>query len=375
MANRQQPKKKKNKRAKRRANKLPTPFLDLASLIADPCGARISGVSTVEGAITERARTFVGVNGAGNTTCGYIAWFPSYTSHSVATIAGQRNYNCFFWESATSSAIPVNTTVAPMGQGGTSGQFMVDPAGPFLSSSSAFSRQKTYSACIQLEFLGNLSSIQGQVAVVKNMSLGALNRNTGVPGGTYVPLTVDEVFQYAAERQRTQIGGHEAVWRPTVDSCVFRTAGEEMSTLTTSSTGDLADALWVSGVPGSSVTVDRCANPNNAYGIVIAWKGWSASAGISQAVLIKSFALELGARSGAIETIPRQLSGQTEGTMIAKAVEFLDNVQPGWQSKLMTAGVDKVGALAMAYGPRIVQAVAGPRASFRGSMRLTNGEL
>lgn len=366
---------KKVKRAKRRkVRKLPTPFLDLAELIADPCGARVSGVGSVEGAITERARTFAAVNGGTNATCGYVAWFPSYTSHSIMSTAGGNNYNCFFWESAGSSLVPVNTTTAPMGSGGSSGQFLVDPAGPFVSTGSAFSRQKTYSACIQLEWLANLAAIQGQICVVKNMSLGALNRASGTAGAAYAPLSVDEVFQYAAERQRTQVGGHEAIWRPTVDSCVYRTNGQEQSNLTTTATGDLADAIWVSGVPGSSLTVDRCANPNNAYGIVIAWKGWpQATFASGQVVLVKSFALEMAPRSGAIESIPRQLTNDTEGTLIAKAVEFLDATRPGWQTKLMTAGMDKVGALAMAYGPRIIRAVAGPRGSIRGSRMLTDG--
>lgn len=370
--NNQQPRKKKSKRAKRRSSALPTPMLSLARLIADPCGAPLTGVDVIEANIVERARAFNGVNNTNSHTCGYVVWFPSHVGHTSAGVSN-RNYNCYLWESTNPLTVPINTAASPMGLSGfsaASGLFLPDPAAGTVSDTSPFSRQKTYSGCLQFEYLGGLTNIQGQVAVVKNLSLAAFNRNSGAPGAALVPMNVTQMFTYAQERERTQIGGHEAVWRPTADSCVYRTNGQEMAGLVGATTGDIANTVFMSGQAALLETVERSVNPNEIYGVAIAWQGLSVTQP-SQLCMVKTFALELAPRAGTIETIPRQVKAETEGTYIARAVQYLDSVMPGWQGKIMNAGIDKVGALAMSYAPSMMRTV-GP---IRPSLRIRDGSL
>lgn len=364
-----------NKRAKRRQGQIPTPFLDYARLIADPCNGPVSsGVDVVEGTIVERARRVIPIGAGGTATSGMVVWFPSYSSAAVDG-AVSANYNLFAFESNTPSVAPVNTAAIPMGSGAaTAGLFIADPSSKFVTSTSSFSRTKALSACIQFEWLGALSAIQGQVCVIKNLSLSAFDTLTGASGHTYQPMSVDDIFSYAAERTRTQIGGHEAVWRPTPNQSVYRTNGLEVSTVGQS---DLADVCFFSGTALSGPTLERTVNPNDTNGIIIAWKGFPAG-GLSQAVCTKTFYLELASRAGAIEAIPRQLSDESSQSRLAAAIKYLDTMMPNWQSKTLNAGVNVVGTLAKAYAPMIMRSASRPylnQGPVRRQFALRDGEL
>lgn len=365
-------KKKRNKgakRAKRRAAPIPTPFLNYVKLVSDPCnGPVVSAISTA-GAITERARVVIpSVNS--NTTCGYVAWFPSYNGSTIPT-NGQAIANLFFYEGTSTSTRPLNTVANPMGSGlAGAGSFIADPSASFVSSSSPFSRARAISACMQLEFLGKLADMSGQVCVVKNISLSALDIYTGSPGHYYTPMSVDEIFAYGAERERTQAGGHEVVWRPSGPQCIFRTNGtESYGALSTSTPGEIADACFVTGTANTLQTQERTPMPADVNGIIIAWKGFQAGVGLTQVTCVKTFELELAPRSGAIETIPRAVTSMDSYSIIAKATEWLDTQSPGWQSRLMNAGIDVVGSYAMAVGPRIMRSVTAATQSRRRMLR------
>lgn len=352
-----QKKKKKNKRAKRRANPIPTPFLNYAHLVADPChGAITSGISS-EGAICERSRRVY--TSQATATAGYVVWFPSYSS-SENPATSQQNGNLYLYGTTDPANPPDNTVGVPMGTSSVvdaSGLFLPDPSASFVSATSPFSRTKALSACMQLEWLGKLSDIQGQVCVIKNISLSALDTGSGSPGHTYTPMSVDQVFAYGATRERAQVGGHEVVWRPTPTQCVLRTNGTESTGLVGTSVGGLADVCFNTGTVGSRVTEERSTLPNETLGILIAWKGFPAGFGLTQITCVKTFELELAPRSGAIESIPRAMSSSSTDTMISKVTEWLDVQSPGWQSRIMNAGVDKVGSYAMAVAPRILRSL------------------
>jgi len=243
-----------------------------------------------------------------------------------------------------------------MGGGGVNaGDFIKDPASSFVTATSSFSRARSMSACIQLDFLGKISDAAGQVCIVKNISLAAFNYNSGTTGAAYRPMTVDEIFLYAAERGRFQIGGHEAVWRPGAKDIVFRDAGNQSSTSAVH-VGDTADTCWTLGSAAVSDTVERVPNPNEINGFIIAWKGLNnAAASNSNLVFTKTFELELAPRSLAIEGIPRQVDSESSESRLAKVLQWLDSMMPNWQSRVMTAGTNAVGDLARAYAPDIVR--------------------
>lgn len=365
-------KKKRNKgakRAKRRAAPIPTPFLNYVKLISDPCNGPVMSAISTAGAIAERARVVLPTLSS-SSTCGYVAWFPSYVS-TAGPSSAQETANLFFFEGTSASTRPLNSVASPMGANLTgTGIFIKDPATSFVSASSPFSRQRTLSACMQLEFLGKLSDLSGQVCVVKNISLSALDMNTGAPGHIYTPMSVDEVFAYGAERERTQAGGHEVVWRPSGPQCVFRTNGSESyGSLVTNSAGELADVCWITGTSNTIQTQERTPVPADVNGIIIAWKGFHAGAGLTQISCVKTFELELAPRSGAIETIPRAMTSMDSASIIAKATEWLDTQSPGWQSRLMNAGIDVVGSYAMAVGPRIMRSVTAATQNRRRMLR------
>jgi len=370
--NTQQQNKKKGKRAKRRVSKLPTPFLDYAMMIADPCNAPLSqSISPTELAIVERSRAIINVS---STSSGYVVWFPTYTG-TVGPASIQGNANLFVYEAAAPATAPLNTVATPMGlSGGTAGTFIADPAASFVTGTSSFSRQKTIAACMQLEWLGALSAIQGQVAMVKNISLSAFDTGTGAPGHLYTPMSVDQAFAYAQERTRTQVGGHEVVWRPSPTQSVYRTNGSE-SYGSVAASGEIADACFITGSAAVTATTERSTLPGECLGILIAWKGFPTGS-VTQITCTKTFALELSARSGAIESIPRQISTESQDTKLAAALKWLDTMRPGWQGSLMKAGIDSVGSLAKAYAPLMVYGASRPMMNAgRTSLRLQNGEL
>lgn len=364
--------KSKNKRKKRRAQRLPTPFLDYAQLIMDPCSGPLnSSISVVEGTIMERSRTVISLNTGLNNTSGYVIWYPSYSS-VTGNANHLSNYNLFAYESVVPSVAPTNSTPSPMGIGlAATGVFVADPSSGFIGGTSSFARQKTLSACMQFDFLGALSSIAGQVAIVKNVSLATFDTGTGLTGHNYTPMSVDQIFAYASERTRTQIGGHEAVWRPSVNEVTFRTNGMESYTGTVTPASDVANVCFWSGQATTCATAERSTTPNEALGIIIAWKGLPATSPI-QVTCVKTFALELAARSGAIESIPRQLSSSDENGRLSAALKWIDTMYPDWQSKIMNAGINKVGALAAAYAPAMIRGAARPGRNY---LRLTDGEL
>lgn len=342
---------------------------EYARLIMQPCHGpltrTLSPMNTA--AVTERVRTSVIVNSTDAN--GYVVWFPGY--HNNAAAGGFSNM--FYYTTATSSAGPNNSGALPLGAGGVSGINVSDPSTPNLTSTSAFSRARTSSACLQLEYIGALSAVSGQVATVANFTLEQWNAQSGTPG-TFAPISVDRVFEFAAQRERLQFSGHEVVWRPTDAISIFRhngTAGGGTAG------GTASDTVYWNGTVGSAVADQSATDPANVYGLCIAWRGVPAAANTITFNAVKVVDFELSARNNQIESLaPAAISAGTN--MVDKAVQLLDDYVPGWQRRAINATINSIGNLAMSYAPSAM--IANASSGLRGRQpvpmqppRLTNG--
>lgn len=323
----------------------------------NPChGPLVRSVGTVGlGQITERVRSTLTFPSTATDINGYVVWFPSY--HNANSSDGYPANYYVFTNSLTSTA-PLNTTTNPLGAiaENTTGLFYSDPASSTVATSSAFSRARSLAACLQVEYLGALSSASGQVAVISNFSFNAFNRGA-VSTNTITAPTVDQLFSYAHERKRLQMTGHEVIWRPSDSQSVYRGSGSFAGTAT-----DLrADAIMRRGTATSTTTASCSTEPADIYGICIAWRGVPATALCMSINAVKVIDLELGPSGNNIE--PSYLSAEVPatgvlGSTISSITNYLDSNIPNWQSRAVNATIGVAGDLAMAYAPALLPGTA-----------------
>lgn len=221
----------------------------------------------------------------------------------------------------------------------TSGLFVADPTSASLAAASPFTRARCVSACLQADYIGTLTSVAGQIAVVRNLSLAAFNMNTGT-SNPFIPMSVDEMFSYAHSRERFNLDGHEAVWRPTDSESVLRTQGIDPSV-----TPFEPDTCFLQGTPTTTLTTLATMSPNNVTGVAIAWRGLSAFANTMIINLVKVTELELAPRNNLVEAVPRPIRGPR--LSYAEVTDYLDKNMPDWQAHaIRMAG----GAYKMATG-------------------------
>lgn len=346
------------KRTPAAAKTIPTAVRQYMQLIANPCHGPLVRSVGPGGSLVERVRKTITI---GTTPCGYICFFPAF--HGGKSTAGNTNQSIFLWENALASTQPTNSLAAPLGSGGTGGTWVEDPATSLISSTSAFSRAKTLSACMQLEYIGAISTMAGQVCIVKNISLSSLNRNVNSVGTEYQMPSVEELFSHAAVRERYSLSGHEVIARPTDAGYTFRDGAESNNTFVTSSTL-IPDTVFSSGVAGTNATWPTCSTPDQATAVIIAWRGIPLGATLHSINLVKVVELELSARNNQIEASP--VNETTLGTAssyfpsIQSVVDVLDKYTPSWQYRLMNYGAAAVKTIADVYAPSVLAAVSGP---------------
>lgn len=318
---------------KKRTSNVDSMLTSYANLVANPCHGplvRLLGPSPT-GSLVERLRRTLTLPAAAASVNGYVVIYPSFHNSGAP---GYNAANNFYFEANSTAVAPINTVANPAGSGGTSGSWIVDPAYSVLAGTGPFARAKCLSACVQVEYLGALSAIQGQVAVVSNYSLSALNTNTGAVTTAFGFPTVDQVFAYAAVRERMQLEGHEAIWRPSADQSKFRgTQVEESGAAATS----LPDAAFWAGSAGVQQTNEINTEPSEVLGMCIAWRGIPAVANVLSINVVKAVELELAARNGQIEEIPTPptTSASAQG-YVQSAINLLDRNFPNWQRRLIT---------------------------------------
>lgn len=313
-----------------------------AQLVADPCyGPLVRSVGGTTGAgVVQRIRSTY-TNVAAN---GYIVWFPSYSCGSQS-VANYYPYNAYVFEDAASSTVVTNSVAVPMGRGTTGGNFLSDPCCKLIDSGSsptAFSRAKTLAACMNVEYSGSMSAAAGLIAKVANMSVTSFMPQK--PGSTpSVPMTIDQMFAYANKRGRLDIAGEELKWYPTETGSVMRTPAIEGATNAVINGTTLEDTVWWSGVAGTSATTVTCEDSNTNNAIVIAWKG--AVVGTLNINLTKVVELELNAFSNTIEE-PKGPVNTAKSGGVAAVTEFLDKVNPSWQTDVMNTGMRMASGMA-----------------------------
>jgi len=246
----------------------------------------------------------------------------------------------YVFSSGLSTTTPTNTSAAPAGTAliDTTGLFLRDPANVQLDPATPFSRGTTVSACLQMDVLAQLSTISGQVAVVSNFSLSNFIRNTGTPYATAPPQfpSVDEIFAFAATRQRIHPEGAEVIWRPNAQQSVPRTSGELSSGVTLASSSVVPDAAFWAGTAAVHATTVCAANPNEVYGICLAWKGYSSTAALLSFNAVKVVNLELSPRSNQIEPVVHAVPRSVPFTNVESITNKLDEMSPGWQNSLIS---------------------------------------
>lgn len=293
--------------------------------------------------IVERVRRTFDITPSTFGDHGYIIWYPGY--HGGGTFGGPGNL--FMFSNTSFTTRPTNTTTNPAGTGAinTTGIFQSDPCNSNLTSDT-FSRARTVSACMQLDYIGALSAMQGQVAIVKNFSLQALDQAAGL-GSLQFP-SVSEIFNFAQTRQRVTGEGSEVVWRPSSQGSIMRGHGH---VTTTTAHVAMPDHVFTIGNPAFNTTNISCTEVGVPNGICIAWSGISTTNNFIVSC-IKTVELEFAARNNAIEA-PLAASAPRAPGIIEKATAMLDNAVPGWQARTVHAAMRGAASLLeRAYGPR-----------------------
>lgn len=380
-------------KGRRNSIAIPRSVTDVMNVILDPCGGPLVSTlaTSLPGQLVERVRSTFTIPAdpvSGDYTNGYIVWFPSYHNDGytdLATLTGLTSFsgNCFVFSNSSASALPDNVGIMTTGLKST-GAFLKDPAHTLLNSTSPFSRAQTVSACLQLDYVGSLSNLKGQVAVVQNYSLAEFIYNSGAAFATTPALpSVDQVFAYAAKRERLPLEGCEAIWRPSTASSIMRTNG---------SFGDGASITYAGAtIPDACLyhqavapTYPVATDPSAVKGICIAWKGaMSAINSVNLSFnLIKVVSVELAPRSSMIESIPHGVPMAKTAFTPEDATNWLDTNMTGWQSsitdgmKSMSLGRtgNMVAAGGVATGAAVLSSVNSDNQAFRRLMStITNG--
>lgn len=279
-------------------------------------------------------------------TCGYAAWFPAYNGAGYTTPLAPQNM--FWFEPASSATVPTNTAVAPLGMVavGTTGLWFQDPAYGALNGG-AFSRSRCNAACLQLEYIGATSLAAGQVAIVGSMTIESLITNTGTD---IVFPSVDQIFAYAARRERIDPAGHEVKWAPTDLEAKGRGLSQTQQGTQQST---VADAIFWTGTVGSLSSRLVAADVNVAQGIIIAWRGFPATAGVVAVNAIKVIELDLSPSGYAIEE-PHGAPPADGGATITETLNPLWRLMPQWQHGSVYQSVANAAASVGAEGLKIL---------------------
>lgn len=337
-ANAPKSKPKNKKKGKSKSNGLPKPVKDYMSLINDPCkGPLVRSIGSDMGAgIIERTRGTTTLPGTLGLTNGYVAWFPGFhCAGATGAVFDYKPSNLYYWNHNTTGSRPNNTVADPMGTTiNSSGRFVIDPSSNLISSTSAFSRAKATSACIQCYSTTSVSSLKGQVALVMRMSLANFDMNSGVPGSVFQPPSVAELLAYASTRERLNLDGHELKWAPTERDCQLRTSGAEKSGSELVPNTEPDAAFWY-GKPGVTPTVVATPDPNNVFGIILVWSNVTDELNHMNFACTKTVELELAPRSSAIEEIPgasgRPMKSIPGFENVNDVVNTMDTADPSWR--------------------------------------------
>jgi len=332
-------------------------FTDYQKLVMNPCTGALTKSLTGGSSLVERTRTSITLLDGASTVNGYMIWFPSYVGDDKTTDYSPANW--YYFVNSSSATKPVNSSTNPLGNvaANTTGLWLKDPAHANLGSDGIFSTAKTVSACLTMDYIGQLNEAKGQFCVVRNLEASALlstSRSLDFP-------SVDSMFDYAAVRGRLPLEGHEVIWRPSEADSKPRLLPGPGSAAT------LVDALFRSGSPANFGSVINDPDPSEARGIVIAWRGVPQDSLVLNAVKVAEYTLKF--KSKAVEM---PVSMPTPGFSIDTAVAQLDKFMPGWQDSALRGAQAAAKAAASRY---ILPSMATFLSSAGSNLRIMDGDL
>lgn len=358
-------------------------YRDYAEMVVNPCsGPMVRAPGIADGVnVVERQRVSLSLNNLASfgRTSGYLLWFPAWQGTGTYYNASGQYYpqNCFLYQAPSTTATPVNTVTYPLGTGAVGvsnydcGFWITDPSWAQVNSGT-FSRSRCTAACMQLEFLGALSTAAGQVCMVSNFAFDALiATSSGSTTGAFSFPSVDQVFSYAATRERLDLNGHEVIFRPSDLDCKLRGDSGSLSTVPHAHNG-MPDALFWGGAPGAHPSLVGATDPRDAVAICIAWRSMPATNDTLTANLIKISEYETAPLLNLVEQ-PHNPKQSSPGMTISSVVDKLTAMMPKWQVGTVIKNAEAMYRMTTA----LRAATAGRRNAgdaLRG-MRITDGEL
>lgn len=300
-----------------------TTFVDVAAMLADPCGVTLVGgqYGTIEGSLA-RVRRSLANNGATTATAGYIIWCPDYSPNDDDNADGFQEANLFAYTSVSSGISPSNTTTYPYGYqisgDGYPGSFPVngnmatatrifDPAS-HLARSGYSQDIRCLSACIQINMTGQTLTTSGEYCQIDSLTMDAII-NAGSSGDN--GASVDELFDYCSAAHPFTKDSVEVNWRPSQASATFRSPYDGALHVKASTKSSLSES--------SEVQVPRF------FGI--AWRGLStAAANPFTVTLVKNIEFRLPPMDHMAHRPPEQTTPS-----IIEALTYLDTKLPSWQ--------------------------------------------
>lgn len=213
---------------------------------------------------------------------------------------------------------------------------MADPASELIGKSNALvADARTISACMKLTYTGRLDRASGEVAFINNIPLREVLGP--VDANSFQPLSVDELFRLAPNRQRLGIDTLECVYRPEA----------ELSGLFHSSQ-DYALEYPPAETKTDVTVIGESARVREPRVFGFAWRGLDAGSSDLSFEFTKNIEWRPSATSGFVATVQRSSAGPGGQGYIASALTYLDKHMPGWQERTVDSAKTLVSKVAQA---------------------------
>lgn len=294
----------------------------LAAMVADPCSSVLEqGLYGTEVGILSRYKNTKATSSVA--THGYVLWAPSYAGYDY----NGPNFNAYRFTTDDPSTGPVNSALEPLGKTDAAGWAWQVGASAFVQTD-LVQEFRTVAACLRAVYTGTTSSCAGRVALLDNIPADLMVRS--------LPPSVEQMFSYAAETERTGLDPMEIRFRPSSESSNMRATDTPVFTWPADSRAVLSDT----------------AHANAPTLIGFAWTGVpsnSFSFDFIQCIEWKPTPIE-----GYVEAPVKQVSNTP---LWQSAMKYLDDRFPNWQTKVMGGAANA----AMSYASRVANvALGGP---------------
>nr|UHS72283.1 MAG: hypothetical protein 2 [Tombusviridae sp.] len=314
-----------------------------ALMVANPCSAQLHpGLFGSEEGFLGRFKVSYPLPSAAGATCGYVLWAPNYHNGGVNGGVAGGTGNVFIFQSNSPSNAPTNTTAAnsAFGAGLTTSTVtastIADPAYGFVNGATCRDA-RTVSACIRMDYLGAISSVSGQVAMVENLPMTDLLQS--------LP-SVNNLFDYSTKSQRVSLDTSEIIYRST-QLGLDRFLAE-------------ADQALLVGATGAVSTIAPDAERIEPVVFGFAFRGITAG---ELAKFNFEFVKNMEWRPQTGQGLSATTSMSTGVNMHSTAIAVLDHHAPGWTTptynKVASAVTSMAKAVWSGIGPQVTRKAIG----------------